>query len=229
MSFIKRQIFGKKNSTAFGTIIAVAGADQSVESIGSLVNLDGTGSSSTVGGGVTSYLWEIVSGSGLIIDSPTASTTSISGTSVVGLNLIMLTVKDANGNTDTDSLIITITASTLMNMKSTVPDVDGLGTLSIVDGQPNEVLNLSFELFNGNTPDEIIFSGGIMLTRLYYGNTSSYGNITLDGNGVGTSSYSGTGEFFQVKVTVTGRSSSVAIPPSPFYIADISFFEESTS
>ena len=220
---MRRSVYSSDSSTVFGEATAVAGSDQSVESVTSITTLDGTGSSTT-GGSITAYLWTIISGTGLVLDSPTSSTTTVSGTSVVGDSVIQLKVTDTNGNTDIDTLTISIVLGDPLTVVFTQPDGGGQGTITYSNGQANEVLDLAFALFNGNHPDSITFTGGVMVGLLNYSSTSSVGSITLDGSGDGSTTYNGVGDNFQVTVTTTGRSSAYPLPTLSERVADISFY-----
>ena len=210
---IRRLILGGETSTQWGTCTADAGIDQSVESIAGITTLDGTGSSSELGA-ISTYLWEIISGNGLAIDTPTASTTDISGTPVVGDTIIRLTVTDSLGNSDSDTMTITLFVGTPLSITNSIPDSNADGTLTFANGQAGEVLDLSYRLLNGNNPDNMTFSGSIMYGTLSYLYPSAVGQITLDGSGNGSSNYNGSGAFFQVEITITGRSTSYPLPVS---------------
>ena len=219
---MRRSVYSREATSLFGEITAVAGGDQSVEDIASITTLDGTGSTTTVGGGITAYQWEIISGNGLIIDSPTSSTTDISGTAVVGDTVIQLTVWDGNGNKATDQLTISIVLGDPLTISSTTPDVNQDGTFSFINGQPSEVIDLSYTLLNGDNPDSMT-AGTAMSGTLSYLSPSAVGQVTLDGNGEATVNYNGNGANFQVEIEITGRSSSYPLPVStgtayiPFY------------
>ena len=216
MSWIRQNVFARNCSTAFGIIIADAGADQAVDHVIDITTLDGTGSSTTVGGGITSYLWEIISGTGLIIDSPTSSTTTISGSDIVGDHMIRLTVSDGNGNVDWDELIITINETIPLTITSSTPNGSGDGTIDITAGENGEVISLKYTMLSGNAPDSMTatYSGGDALNGLFnYTKTTAYGEVTLDGSGEIEISYDCEGSAFQVDVEIISRDSGIPIPP----------------
>lgn len=211
---MRRSIYSAANSDLSGIATADAGANQSSETIAGFVDLDASGSSTTAGGGITGWLWEIVSGNGLVIDSPTTQTTSISGTAIAGDNIIKLTVTDANGNTDTDTVTLTVTPPDLLTISSSAPDINGQGTLTFAGGQNAEVLNLRFVMTESTIGDSMTFSGSIMFGVLDHFNTITTGLVTLDGSGEGSYTYDGDGSLFQVEVEITGRSSIYPLPSS---------------
>lgn len=203
---MRRSIYSSDESTKFGVITIVTNGNQSVESVSAIANLDATGTSTTIGS-ISTYEWSIITGTGLILDTPNSVSTSVSGTSVLGESLIQVKVTDSNGNVAYETLTITIVLGTPLSLTKTFP-VSGAGTITFADGQPSEVLNLEFRLLNGDAPDAMSFTGGIVFGALSYLNPTAVGQITLDGSGGGTSDYSAIGAYFQVEVTITGRSSS---------------------
>lgn len=202
---MRRSVYSSDESTKFGVITVVTNGDQSVESVSAIANLDATGTSTTVGS-ISTYEWSIISGTGLILDTPNSVSTSVSGTSVLGDSLIQVKVTDSNGNVAYETLTVSIVLGTPLSVTKTLP-VSGSGTLIFANGQPSEVLNLDFKMLNGDAPDAMTFTGGIMFGALSYSNPSALGQVTLDAFGYATSTYSATGANFQVVVTVTGRSS----------------------
>jgi hypothetical protein len=121
-----------------------------------------------------------------------------------------------------DTLTISIVLGDPLTLTETQP-VGGTGTITFADGQPSEVLDLEFQLFNGDFPDAVTFTGDIMNGTLNYLSTSQTGQITLDGNGDGSSTYTVGGQNFQFTVTIVGRSSSYPLPTSG-HVADISVY-----
>ena len=212
---IRQVIYSSANSDLSGRATANAGSDQNEEQVEDFSPLDGTGSSTT-GGTVDVYLWEIISGFGLVIDTPNASTSTLSGTTIVGDNIIKLTITDTNGNTDYDYVTITVDPIPALVISSSIPDSNGQGTLNITNGQAGEVVPLGFVLNYGQAPHAITFSGGIMVGRLDYIKTTTTGSITLDGSGNGSSNYDATGKGFVVEVSITGRSSGYPVPTVDF-------------
>ena len=202
---MRRLVYSLDESTVFGVITVVTNGNQSVESVSAIANLDAAGTSTTVGS-ISTYEWSIISGTGLILDTPNSVSTSVSGTSVLGDSLIQVKVTDSNGNVAYETLTVSIVLGTPLSVTKTLP-VSGSGTLIFANGQPSEVLNLDFKMLNGDAPDAMTFTGGIMFGTLSYSNPSALGQVTLDGSGDATSTYSATGAYFQVVVTVTGRSS----------------------
>ncbi len=221
---MRRTIYASANSDLNGRATAVAGSNQSVEQVSAITNLDGTGSSTT-GGTISTYQWKILSGTGLIIDSPTSPTSSISGTSVVGESLIQLTITDTNGNVDVDWLTIEIILGDPLTVTSTQPNASNQGTITFKNGQPNEVVDLGFILSNGNNPDSVSFaSAGILFGALDYTIPTGVGQITLDANGDGSSTYTVVGQYFQVSVNITGRSSTYPLPNSNYATTSFSVY-----
>ena len=218
---MRRIVYSGNMATKFGEATAVAGADQTVESVGAITNLDGTGSSTT-GGSITGYLWEIISGYGLVLDTPTASTTSVSGSGIIGDHVIQLTVTDTNGNTDTDTLTITIEVGAIITISNDGQDGAGQGTLTIANGQAGETIGLSYALFGGDYPDAMTITGGALDGTLNYVTTSQTGSIVLDGSGEASEVYTGSGYFFQVSITIVSRSSGATIPKERATFVDFS-------
>ena len=93
---------------------ADAGGNQTVVTPAT-VTLNGTGS--TDGDGtITTYLWQKVAGpAGGTINSPNTATTSVTGLPI-GSHHFDLTVTDDDGATDTDTVIITVTDGTQINI-----------------------------------------------------------------------------------------------------------------
>lgn len=204
MSHLRRNIFSSRNITISGEVIADAGANESSVTL-TTITLNASGSSSTTGT-VNSWEWTQVSGSVVVIDTPYAETSTITAFDVVGSYTFSVRVGDDQGNFDTDSIIITITVPLDLSVTSTTADPDGEGDLIFSDGEPGEVVNLSYELFDSNVPDAITFTGSILNTALDYSRTTAIGTVTLDGNGEATEQYDGSGSgTFTCQVIITGR------------------------
>lgn len=213
---IRKQIFSKADETLLpSTIIADAGVDVIVTDI-TTVTLNGTGSSTTDAGGITSYYWEIIEGTGYSLTTPSSSTTGISGTSVVGSIIIRLTVGDATGNSDSDTVTVEIEAAAHpLSVSSSIPDVFKEGTIDFINGEANETLTLEFKLFDsdaGDSVDVIDANLNPVIPILDSTHTLRIGTTDLDANGEATLDYSGTGDYFQMRVKIIGRSSSEEIP-----------------
>lgn len=87
--------------------VADAGANQNITSFST--TLDGSGSTQS-GGTITGYLWEIISGTGATLVTPTSVETLITGMSAAnGPYTIRLTVTNNEGGTDSDDVTVTTT------------------------------------------------------------------------------------------------------------------------
>jgi cytochrome b involved in lipid metabolism len=95
---------------------ANAGANQNITVPTSLVTLSGSGTDSD--GTIASYFWTTVSGGAAAIESPSASTTNVTGL-VAGSYTFQLTVTDNQGATGTDSMIVTVNGSVPTNLPPT--------------------------------------------------------------------------------------------------------------
>lgn len=100
-------------------------------------------------------------------------------------------------------------------INSSQPQITGLGTLSFTGGEPNEVLDLDFTLTltgasTGN--NSISFSNPVNVQILDSLHLNRSGTVTLDSNGNATSNYTIQEGELSCLVTITGRSSAVAIP-----------------
>ena len=154
MRGIKRFVFAR-GSELPSTIVANAGSDQAVSELSSVV-LDGTGSTTTDGGGITSYLWEIIAGEQYVLETPTASTCVVSGAPTNGSFVVRLTVGDVTGNTDSTTITITVTVViSVLAISSSLPDGSGDGTMAISGGEPSEVINLQFTLQSTQSGDMV--------------------------------------------------------------------------
>lgn len=215
MRGIRKQVFSDKNYQP-STIIADAGADISVTDIGD-VALDGTGSSTTDGGGITAYFWEILlGGEDNYLTTPTLSTTGMAGGSIVGNISIRLTVFDATGNSASDIVSVSVEAlPPPLTITAGIINIDREGVIDFTNGEPNEVLSLEFKLFNYNSGDYVEIKdelGVDFLPMLDSQHPTRFKNLTLDGSGEYTLDFKGFVSGFQMRVKITGRSSSEEIP-----------------
>ena len=87
----------------------------------------------------------------------------------------------------------------------------GMGVLEIFNGEPSEVINLSFIMSGTGTFDSLSFTEPVTVLVLDTLHESRNGFMTLDINGNGTSNY----EFNPITadktclVTITSRSSGI--------------------
>lgn len=94
--------------------VANAGPDQVVTSPVSSVTLSGSGSDAD--GSISSYLWSLISGSGITIVSPASTSTVINGLAP-GTYVFRLTVTDNNGATATDDVAVTVNQTLINNRR----------------------------------------------------------------------------------------------------------------
>ena len=87
----------------------------------------------------------------------------------------------------------------------------GLGVLEIFNGEPSEVINLSFVMSGTGTFDSLSFTEPITVLVLDTLHKSRNGFMTLDINGNGTSNYvfSPITDDKSCLVTITSRSSGI--------------------
>lgn len=215
MRGISRYIYAK-GSELPSVIVANAGSDQSVSELSS-ISLDGTSSTTTDGGGITSYLWEIIAGEMYTLTTPTASTCGVSGFPTNGSFVVRLTVGDATSNSATDT--VTVMVAVVVNnlaIASSLPDGNGDGTLDITGGEAGELINLEFKLQSTTSGDsvEVVDSLGdpVPVGVLDHTHTIKYGQVTLDGSGDFSMLYGGTGTYFSMSVNMIQRSIGTRIP-----------------
>ena len=107
--------------TSFDDTVANAGPDQSVKS-GATVFLDGGNSTSDEGRPITSWSWERIDGttggSVTLSDANTERPTFTADTLVPGAESVThtleLTVRDSAGNTDSDTVVVTVTSPNII-------------------------------------------------------------------------------------------------------------------
>lgn len=101
-------------------------------------------------------------------------------------------------------------------INSSQPTVQGIGTLDFTGGEPNEVLDLDFNLtFYTSNPTinkHIAFSSPVSVGTLNSGITYQAGTVTLDSSGNGTSNYTISEGELSCQVDITSRSSTEPIP-----------------
>ena len=94
----------------------------------------------------------------------------------------------------------------------------GLGTLNFQGGEPNEVLTLNFTVTTDSlsTFDGISFTSPVSVASIDSAHLTRTGSITLNSSGLASSNYTFSPDDTPSSclVTITGRSSSVAIPSS---------------
>ncbi len=95
---------------AGGPPTAVAGTDLNA-AMGSRVNVDGAASTDTAFGEITSYAWTQVGGPPVTLEGATAVITSFTAPTTAGVIELELTVRDAGGNSSTDRVQVTVSAS----------------------------------------------------------------------------------------------------------------------
>ena len=213
---IRRQIFSKAKlsglaGVGYCTAVATGTPSTTIDTLSGFL-LDGTGSSSSLGT-ISTYLWEIVY-STLTIDSPTSSTTGLSGAISNGdLHTFKLTVTDSLGNTNSTTVLITISIAVASQPSIThTPATGTTGVIEITDGAVTtlgneDVLDIQFVLsgygsYPLNSPDAIEFSGITSSGDLAYYKIKYNTQVTLDVNGEYTSSYTAIGDNFQCDIRI---------------------------
>lgn len=151
--------------------IADAGIDQSIMLPTNSVVLDGSNSSDS-DGTIVSYSWSKLSGGIVNIVSPTSAITNVDGLKE-GSYTFELLVTDNNGLTDTDSVNVTVSASTFIYdgvvLVNDCSDTNGQNTL--VDNTGNDIGD-TMVLQGTSTP----FNGGSNWYRLTLGGTTQFYN-----------------------------------------------------
>lgn len=215
MKGIKRHVFAMGDQLP-STIVADAGGAQTVSQISDIL-LNGSGSTTTDPGGITSYFWEILLGPDYELTTPTNVTCGVTGYAVTGTILFKLTVTDGTGNVGVDTVKKKIDFGvTSLNIDSSIPYTDGTGTLDLTFGDPNETINLTFTLRDANTGDQATvddsIGSSIFVGDLNWKYPSRNGQVTLNSSGRGSYSYFMDGNNFSMNVEVVQRSSGKAIP-----------------
>ncbi len=150
--------------------VARAGNDQTVNLPASSITLDGS-ASSDLDGNITTYLWEKVSGTGGVITSPNAVSTTVTGLEET-VYTFRLTVTDNDSLTGTDTVQVIV-----QNIFTGVLEVDdcsdtsGLNTLVSFSGLD---IGDSVTIQGTNTP----FNGGGNSYRLTFGGVNQFYNST---------------------------------------------------
>ena len=180
---------------------ANAGPDQRVE-LGQDVAFDGRGSTDNIG--IVSYKWDIDASDGVDFESPdlTGPNPTLSGGySAFGTYTVTLQVEDAAGNTDTDTLIVTV--------PDTIPPYILLDPITSPTGQTSITVTGTVYDREGGQPE----SGDTV-------------NVMLNGivRGTGTSGDDGTFSIeitdladglYQVTATATDSSGNTSDPTPP--------------
>lgn len=215
MRAVKRFVYSRGTELP-SVIVADAGLDDSVTALEDVL-LDGTGSTTSEVGGITSYLWEFISPTPYSFTTPTASTTEVTGFPTNGSFVVRLTVGDGTGNTATDTVTITVAAAvSTLKISSSLPDGNGMGTLNITGGEEVEVINLAFTLQSTQAGDgvDVTDTGGspLFVGDLDWRNVTRYAQVTLSGGGSFTMLYDGTGSGFSMLSNMVQRSIGTSIP-----------------
>lgn len=101
--------------------VANAGSDKTVDYPNNTsTTLNGSGTDSD--GSITSYHWQAISGNpaNVVITSPNSATTTVTGFTVAGEYLFVLTVTDDDNDTDTDTVKVTVTSPFIADVREVV-------------------------------------------------------------------------------------------------------------
>jgi hypothetical protein len=141
---------------------------------------------------------------------PTGSTIVRAQSTGVCTNYIDSSITPVTTTTTTTTL-----APVVLQITSSVA-LDGSGTLDFINGEPNEVLTLTFNVFDGgsNVFESLIFDSPVVVSILDPLHLSRTGSVTLDISGAASSiyTYSPISPDSICTVTITGRSSAEPIP-----------------
>lgn len=173
-----------------------------------------TGTATDSDGSVVSTLWTKVLGpaGGNIVSPNTLST--IIDLLLEGSYLFKLTATDNDGFTGEDTVNVTVSPAIVPSsliISSSIPDIDGDGTLDFFGGEPFEVITLDFDLSNISGGSSISFGAGVVVGPLDTLHQSQTGTATLNGSGELSSPYSIEGNL-RCAVQITARSSGLLIP-----------------
>lgn len=164
------------------TLVARAGNDISVTLPISTATLDGSASYSTLGGIVTNYQWQYVSGPvGSVINNPSAASTSVSNLTE-GRYAFLLTVTDNAANVKLDTVNVTVSSRILIDFGPSAtasPDVNGNYWNNITETQPG--IKLSNAITTGNQATNI----GLQVINRIDGTFNVSGPGTNTGNSLG--------------------------------------------
>jgi hypothetical protein len=216
---IRRSIFSTNTQSSASLIypVAVAGADQELGTGVTTTTLDGS-SSYDLDGTITTYAWTEISAHGAGITSPAASSTGITGLSDGNTYTFRLTVTDNDGQSHSNDIDVYVDtpSSAELTITTSIPTPLYTGTLDIVNGEPYEIIYLSFELFDTADGCNLDFSGA-NTGSLDHLHPTRTGSVTLDSNGEVTKNYSTISappQSFSCLVSITSRSSAEPVPLS---------------
>lgn len=179
--------------------VANAGPDHNITLPESSVVLYGSGNDTD--GSITSYSWVQVEGGAANVDSPSQSTTNISGLSA-GTYRFQLSVTDDSGATDTDTVVVSVTSGAIQINLS--PSVDAGSDQFVVLPDSSATLSGS-----ATDPDGTIVSYQWIKIEGDGGNITSPTSATTTVTGLSEGSY-----VFQITATDdrgASDSSSVAV------------------
>ncbi len=138
------------------TLVARAGSDQSITLPQNTASLDGSASYSTLGGIVTGYQWQYISGpAGSQIVSASNAITAVNGLTE-GRYAFLLTVTDNAANIKSDTINILVSSRILIDFGPDItisPDANGNYWNTVTETQPG--IKLSNALTTGNEPTNI--------------------------------------------------------------------------
>ena len=131
---------------------------------------------------------------------------------IVGLDQYMKSQEDGKIYRVNNSGVITDVRSCAgpFSMTSSVPN-NGLGTLDVFYGQPNEIISLSFSVNHFGADGTFSFDSPVNVQILDTIHTSRTGSITLNSSGSATANYelSPAGSDSSCLITITHRSSGL--------------------
>mgnify|MGYP003640436552 CR=1 FL=1 len=219
---MRRNIFSTSNFIT--TILPVADTGGLYElNTNSVVTVTGS-QSYYINGSISSYLWENFNGETYSISSPNSESTVLTGMVDGGIYTIKLTVTDNDGGTHSDVATVTInTFSTPIggyDLRIISKELsDGTGSVGFLYGDPNEVLQLKFEMYNASTGDESISFSGLNQGNLDTLHLERLGVVTLGADGTFNANYSSTGTGFSCQVEIVSRSGVDPMPSSGVMIS----------
>ena len=214
---IRRSIFSTNTQAAVSLIppVSVAGPNQSLSAGTTTATLDGSGSYD-LDGTITTYAWVEISAHGAGITSPSSASTGLTGLVDGNTYVFRLTVtdNDAQNHSSDVTIYVDTPAPQVLTMTATTPTPLFTGTLDFIQGEPYEVIDLSFELFDTAAGCNIDFSGA-NTGSLDHDHPVRTGSVTLDSNGEISKNYSTISappQTFSCLVTMTNRSSAEPMP-----------------